>query len=130
MWTVDELRAVTDTAHDLDTPTIAHCRSAESTRRAAEAGVDLILHASFLDDAAVAAMVESGCAVAPTFTFLANLVDHGHAVGASSGNVALFRGEIEATADEAACRVRRRCASALRIRERLRHHALRPLARP
>ncbi len=98
VWTVDELRAVTDTAHDLDTPTIAHCRSAESTRRAAEAGVDLILHASFLDDAALAAVVESGCAVAPTFTFLANLVDHGHAVGASSGNVALFRGEIEATA--------------------------------
>ncbi len=43
-------------------------------------------------------MVESGCAIAPTFTFLANLVDHGHTVGASSGNVALFRGEIEATA--------------------------------
>jgi imidazolonepropionase-like amidohydrolase len=98
VWTPDELRAVTDTAHALDTPTVAHCRSAESTRLAAEAGVDLILHASFLDDAAVEAVVASGAAIAPTFTFLANLADHGHLVGAMSTQVDLFRGEIEATA--------------------------------
>lgn len=98
MWTLDELRAVTDTAHDLGTPCIAHCRNATSTRLAAEAGVDLILHASFMDDAALAAVVEAGCAIAPTFTFLANLADHGHKVGAGSGQVELFRGEIEATA--------------------------------
>ena len=98
MWTLDELRAVVDTAHDLDTPCIAHCRNATSTRLAAEAGVDLILHASFLDEAALAAVVEAGCAVAPTFTFLANLADHGDKVGAATTQVDLFRGEIEATA--------------------------------
>jgi imidazolonepropionase-like amidohydrolase len=98
VWSLDELRAVTETAHALDTPTVAHCRSAESTRLAAEAGVDLILHASFLDEAAVEALVASGAAVAPTFTFLANLVDHGHLVGAATTQVDLFRGEIEATA--------------------------------
>jgi imidazolonepropionase-like amidohydrolase len=98
MWTLDELRAVTDTAHDLDTPCIAHCRNATSTRLAAEAGVDLILHASFMDDAALDAVVAAGCAIAPTFTFLANLADHGHKVGSGSTQVELFRGEIEATA--------------------------------
>ncbi|MCU0262002.1 MAG: amidohydrolase family protein [Ilumatobacteraceae bacterium] len=98
MWTLDELRSVTDTAHDLGTPCIAHCRNASSTRLAAEAGVDLILHASFMDDTALAAVVDAGCAIAPTFTFLANLADHGHQVGAGSGQVELFRGEIEATA--------------------------------
>jgi imidazolonepropionase-like amidohydrolase len=98
VWTLDELRAVTDTAHDLDTPSIAHCRNATSTRLAAEAGVDLILHASYMDEAALAAVVESGCAIAPTFTFLANLVDHGHKVGAASTQVDIFRGEIDATA--------------------------------
>ena len=98
VWTLDELRAVVETAHDLDTPTIAHCRSAKSTRLAAEAGVDLILHASFLDEAALAAVVEAGCAIAPTFTFLANLADHGAKVGAATTQVDLFRGEIEATA--------------------------------
>jgi imidazolonepropionase-like amidohydrolase len=98
VWTLDELRAVTDTAHALDTPTIAHCRNAESTRLAAEAGVDLILHASFIDEPALEAVVEAGCAIAPTFTFLANLADHGAQVGGSSSQVDLFRGEIEATA--------------------------------
>lgn len=98
VWSLDELRAVTDTAHALGTPAIAHCRSAESTRLAALAGVDLILHASYLDEAAVEAVVEAGCAIAPTFTFLANLADHGHRVGSSTAQVDLFRGEIEATA--------------------------------
>ncbi len=98
VWTLDELRAVTDTAHALDTPTVAHCRNASATRLAAEAGVDLILHASFLDEAGVEAIVESGAAVAPTFTFLANLIDHGSRVGAMSTQIDVFRGEIESTA--------------------------------
>jgi imidazolonepropionase-like amidohydrolase len=98
VWTLDELRAVTETAHSLDTPTLAHCRNAHATRLAAEAGVDLILHASFLDERALEAVVESGCAIAPTFTFLANLADHGAKVGGQSTQVDLFRGEIEATA--------------------------------
>ena len=97
-WSLDELRAVTDTAHSLGTPTLAHCRNAESTRLAAEAGVDLILHASFLDDAALAAVVDAGSAIAPTFTFLDNLARHGDKVGAMSTQVDIFRGEIAATA--------------------------------
>lgn len=99
VWSADELRAVTDTAHALDTPVVAHCRSAESTLLAARCGVDLVLHASFVDEAGVEALVESGAAVAPTFTFLANLADHGAAVGAMSTQVDLFRGEIRATAE-------------------------------
>jgi imidazolonepropionase-like amidohydrolase len=98
VWTLDELRAVVGTARDLETPTVAHCRSAGSTRLAAEAGIDLILHASFLDEAALEAVVAAGSAIAPTFTFLANLADHGHKVGAAPGQVDVFRGEIEATA--------------------------------
>jgi len=45
-------------------------------------------------------MVTAGCAVAPTFTFLANLADHGAKVGAASTQVDVFRGEIQATADQ------------------------------
>jgi len=98
VWRPEELRAVCDAAHALDTPVAAHCRSAESTRVAAECGVDLILHASFMDDAALDAVVEHGAALCPTFTFLANLADHGHRVGAGTGAQDVFRGEIEATA--------------------------------
>ncbi len=75
VWAADELRAVVDTAHALDTPVVAHCRTAESTTLAAEAGIDLIYHASFLDEPALAAVVASGAALCPTFTFLANLAD-------------------------------------------------------
>lgn len=98
VWSEAELRAVVDTAHTLDTPVVAHCRNADSTRLAARSGVDLILHASFLDDAALDSVVTSGAAIAPTFTFLANLADHGEAVGAMTSQREIFRGEIEATA--------------------------------
>ena len=99
VWSLDELRAITETAHALSTPCVAHCRTAESTRLAADAGVDLIFHASYLDEPAVEAVIESGAAVAPTFTFLANLADHGAKVGAKADQVDIFRGEISATAD-------------------------------
>ena len=98
VWSLDELRAVCDTAHALDTPVVAHCRNADSTRSAAIAGVDLILHASHMDHAALEAVIDAGASIAPTFTFLANLADHGHTVGASAAQVDIFRDEIEATA--------------------------------
>jgi imidazolonepropionase-like amidohydrolase len=97
VWTVDEMRAVCDTAHALGVPVTAHCRNASSTRDAALAGVDLILHASFMDDEALEAVVASNAAICPTFTFLANLADYGSAVGAG-GMQDVFRGEIKATA--------------------------------
>jgi imidazolonepropionase-like amidohydrolase len=99
VWTLDELKAVCDTAHALGVPVTAHCRNASSTRDAALAGVDLILHASFIDDEALEAVIESGAAICPTFTFLANLADHGEKVGASNGMTDIFRGEIRATAE-------------------------------
>ena len=97
-WKPDELRAVCDTAHELETPVMAHARSADSTRACAEAGVDLILHASFMDEAGLEAVIDAGAALMPTFTFLANLADYGHLVGAGEGMQDVFRGEIEATA--------------------------------
>lgn len=98
VWTLDELKAVCDTAHDLGVPVTAHCRNASSTRDAAKAGVDLILHASYMDDEALEAVIESGAALCPTFTFLANLADYGSVVGAGDGMVDIFRGEIKSTA--------------------------------
>jgi imidazolonepropionase-like amidohydrolase len=98
VWTYDEMKAVCDTAHDLGVPVTAHCRNASSTRDAARAGVDVILHASFIDEEALEAVIESGAALCPTFTFLANLADYGDRVGAAAGMVDVFRGEIKATA--------------------------------
>ncbi len=98
VWKLDEMRAVCDTAHELGTPVTAHCRNASSVRDAARAGVDLILHASFMDDTGLEAVIASGAAICPTFTFLANLADYGDKVGAGAGMADVFRGEISATA--------------------------------
>ena len=98
VWTLDEMKAVCDTAHALGVPVTAHCRNASSTRDAARAGVDLILHASFVDDEGLQAVIDHGAAICPTFTFLANLADYGHRVGAGAGMQDVFRGEIKATA--------------------------------
>src|SRR5690606_2401365 len=67
VWTLDEMKAVCDTAHALGVPVTAHCRNAASTRDAALAGVDLILHASFMDDEGLDAIVAAGAAICPTF---------------------------------------------------------------
>ena len=98
VWTRDEMQAVCDTAHELGVPVTAHCRNASSTRDAALAGVDLILHASYMDDEGLEAIVDHGAAICPTFTFLANLADYGATVGAGIGMQDIFRGEIKATA--------------------------------
>lgn len=98
VWTREEMAVVCDTAHELGIPVTAHCRSASSTRDAALAGVDIIYHASFMDEEALEAVVDSGAALCPVFTFLANLCDHGASVGAATHMVDIFRGEIEATA--------------------------------
>ena len=98
VWNRDEVKAACDTAHELGVPVMAHCRNADSTRICAEAGVDLILHASFMDDDGLQAVIDAGSSICPTFTFLANLADFGPAVGATPGMEDIFRGEIAATA--------------------------------
>ena len=97
-WNQDELRAVCDTAHDLGASVMAHCRSPESVTACANAGVDMLLHASFMDAEGLEAVIEGGSVLCPTFTFLANLADFGSTVGAGTGMEDIFRGEITATA--------------------------------
>jgi imidazolonepropionase-like amidohydrolase len=97
VWTLDELRAVCDTAHSLDARVVAHCRGADSTRDAAVAGVDVIFHASYLDERALEAVVLAEAALCPVFTFLANLADYGAKVGATSAAQDVFRSEIDET---------------------------------
>ena len=98
VWSSDELKASCEAAHEVGVPVMAHCRNPESVIACANAGVDLILHASFMDDAGLEAVIENGSAICPTFTFLANLADFGSRVGASPGMEDVFRGEIQATA--------------------------------
>lgn len=100
VWNIDELRTVCDTAHELNTKVVAHCRNSDSTRDAARAGVDLIYHASYLDDEAIEAVIEAGASMCPTFTLLGNLADYGAKIGTSPELLDVFRAEIEVTAKQ------------------------------
>lgn len=94
VWTIDELRAVSDTAHDLGIPVVGHCRNASSTRDAALADFDMILHATFMDEEALETVVDRKVPIVPTLTFQANLADYGDRVGADRGLMEVFRQEI------------------------------------
>jgi imidazolonepropionase-like amidohydrolase len=58
--TQDEITAVVDIAHAVDKKVAAHAHGAESILMAIAAGVDTIEHASYLDDAGIAAALKRG----------------------------------------------------------------------
>ena len=97
-WTPDELKLVCDTAHQFGIPVVGHCRDAISTRDAALAGFDMILHATYMDDAALKAVVDRKVPLVPTFTFQANLADFGGAIGSDEHLREVFRAEITESA--------------------------------
>ncbi|MCC5989045.1 MAG: amidohydrolase family protein [Pararhodobacter sp.] len=94
VWTLDELKLICDTAHELMTPVMGHCRGAEATRRAALAGFDFIFHATGMDEAALVEVVDRKMPIAPALTFQANMVDFGHRIGTAPELIRMFEREI------------------------------------
>ncbi|GAA0603189.1 amidohydrolase family protein [Sporichthya brevicatena] len=68
-YTVEELTAIVETAHDLDLRVAAHALSIEGIRRCLAAGVDSIEHGSYLDRDAAAEMAARGTFLVPTMAF-------------------------------------------------------------
>lgn len=68
-YSVAELTAIVETAHDLDLRVAAHALSIEGIRRSLEAGVDSIEHGSYLDRDAAAEMADRGTFLVPTMAF-------------------------------------------------------------
>jgi imidazolonepropionase-like amidohydrolase len=64
--TLEEIKAVVDTAHDYGFAVAAHAHSAEAIRRAVVGGVDSIEHGTFMDAADMKLMVEHGTWYVPT----------------------------------------------------------------
>lgn len=97
VWTLDEMKAAVEAAHALGIPVVGHCRNASSTRDAARAGFDMILHATYMDEEALEAVVEARVPIVPTLTFQQLLADHGHKVGSKRTFQKIFEKEIEAS---------------------------------
>lgn len=100
VWNFEELKLAADTAHDLGLPIVGHCRNASSTRDAARAGFDMLLHATNMDEEALTAVIETKVPIVPTLTFQAVLADHGDKVGSSAFLQDLFRREIADSSEQ------------------------------
>ena len=64
--TLDEIKAVVNTAHDYGFTVAAHAHGAESIRRAVLGGVDSIEHGTYMDDPDMKLMKEHGTWYVPT----------------------------------------------------------------
>lgn len=96
-FTEEETRVMVDEIHRLGKKVAVHAYGAEAVLYAAKAGVDVIFHAFFLDDACIEAMLASGSHLAPTLTMLANNVEFAELYEAStkSGYAAMQRRVID-----------------------------------
>lgn len=71
----EEIAAVVDEAHRRHARVAIHSRGAGSTRAAAEAGVDWIIHADLASEADLDAVAAAGIPILPTMTFLAMVLE-------------------------------------------------------
>ena len=94
VWSYEELELVCKVAHDLGVSVVGHCRGGASIRDAARAGFDMILHATLMDEEALAEVVQREIPLVPTLTFQANLIKYGDKVGADPHIQDVFRREI------------------------------------
>ncbi|MGE4531513.1 MAG: amidohydrolase family protein [Acidithiobacillus sp.] len=74
-FTQDETTAMVDEIHRLGKIAIVHARGREATLYSAKAGVDLIFHASYMDDEGLEAVLKNKCTISPTLTLLLNAID-------------------------------------------------------
>ena len=93
----DETSSMVTEAHRLGRRVIVHARGREAILYSARAGVDLIFHATYLDDECLETMVKSGTAVGPTLTFPRNIIDftQPHEPAAKKGRISDTEREYE-----------------------------------
>ena len=96
-FTAEEFRLMADEAHRLQRRITVHARSRESSLYCAQAGFDVLMHASYIDDAGIEACLSNKVAICPTLVLLTNILDSSQgSVGASIVDV--FRREVDAAA--------------------------------
>jgi imidazolonepropionase-like amidohydrolase len=78
----EEMKAVVGEAHRRNLKVAIHSRGAGSTRAAAEAGVDWIIHADLATDNDLEAVAKAGMPILPTATFLSVVIEMGAKIGA------------------------------------------------
>ena len=97
--TEEELGLVVSLAHQLGRKATIHARYAETVVAAARAGVDWLIHASYMRAGDVGFVRDRGMPICPTLTFTANIVDYGKDVGVDPNYIEIKKRELDALAD-------------------------------
>lgn len=71
----EETTAMVTEAHRLGKKVVVHARGAEAILYSARAGVDVILHCSWMDDEGLDAIIENSCHICPTLSLVINDID-------------------------------------------------------
>lgn len=98
-FTNDELKLVTDLAHQLGKKVTIHARGSAEVGAAVDAEIDWIMHGNMMTDEVIERLAKRGTPLVPTLLLLGNIAEWGHRVGSP---VALREGMargLEKTAD-------------------------------
>ena len=87
----EEISAVVEEAHRRNARISIHSRGAGSTKAAAEAGVDRIMHADLATEAELYAVAEAGVRIMPTMTFLFEALEVGKEKGRSDAELDIIK---------------------------------------
>jgi imidazolonepropionase-like amidohydrolase len=72
---LEEIELIVDEAHRLGRPVTIHARSRQSVEYAVAAGVDWIMHGSFMDERTLDLLLEKKIPILPAMTLLVNILE-------------------------------------------------------
>ena len=93
----EEMRAVADEAHRRNAKVTIHSRGSGSTRAAAEAGLDWILHADLATEADLDAVAQAGTPIMPTLASQFYVVDQSRDVGMAGSTVDVVKRNLDSS---------------------------------
>ena len=91
----EEMAAVVEEAHRRNARISIHSRGAGSTKAAAEAGVDWIMHADLATEGDLYAVAEAGVRIVPTTTFLFEALEVGKEKGRSDEELDVIKRNVD-----------------------------------
>ena len=91
----EEMRQVVDEAHRRNSRVTIHSRGSGTTRAAAEAGMDWIIHADLATEDDIEAVAERGIPIMPTLCNLTNALDLRRRQGVPEGSLDTLKRNIE-----------------------------------
>ena len=92
----EELEAVVGEAHRRNARIAIHSRGSDSTRAAAEAGVDWIMHADLATEADLEVVAKKGVRIMPTLTFMQHAAEMGREYSRSEPEIDQVKRNMEA----------------------------------